>query len=77
MQIKVLFFGQLLDITGTKELIVEEIVDTSTLLIFLCQEFPLLAKSKYVIAVDREMISGNRKLESHNIVALMPPFSGG
>ncbi len=77
IQIKVLFFGQLLEVVGAKELILEGITDIDTLKAALHQQFPLLAQSKYIIAVDQEMISDNQKIENHNIVALMPPFSGG
>ncbi|MBL0882173.1 MAG: MoaD/ThiS family protein [Chitinophagaceae bacterium] len=74
---KILFFGQLVEMIGAKELLIEDMTDIDTLKAFLHQQFPLLAQSKYIIAVDQEMISDNRKLENHNIVALMPPFSGG
>ncbi len=76
-QIKILFFGQLVEVIGAKELIVKGITDIETLKTSLHRQFPLLAQSKYIIAVDQEMVSDNRKLEDHNIVAFMPPFSGG
>lgn len=74
---KILFFGQLIEIVGAKELMIEGASDVYTLTSSLHQQFPLLAQSKYVIAVDQEVIADNRHLQEHNIVALMPPFSGG
>mgnify|MGYP001627520103 CR=1 FL=1 len=74
---KILFFGQLVEVVGAKELIIEEVTDIYTLTSSLHQQFPLLTQSKYVIAVDQEMVSGNQNLQENNIVALMPPFSGG
>lgn len=74
---KILFFGQLVEVVGAKELIIEGITDIHTLISSLHQRFPLLAQAKYVIAVDQEVISNNRNLQEHNIIALMPPFSGG
>lgn len=74
---KILFFGQLVDVVGAKELIIEGGTDIYTLTSSLHQQFPLLAQSKYVVAVDQEVVSGNQSLQENNIVALMPPFSGG
>jgi molybdopterin converting factor small subunit len=39
--------------------------------------YPLLAVNKYVIAVDRKVVSDNTILKENSTVALMPPFSGG
>jgi len=77
MKTKILFFGQLIEIVGAKELELEGMNDIDTVKISLHHKFPLLSQSKYVIAVNQEMISDNRKLEDHAIVAFMPPFSGG
>jgi molybdopterin converting factor small subunit len=74
---KILFFGQLVEVVGAKELIIKGITDIHTLISSLHQQFPLLAQSKYVVAVDQEVVSGNQSLQENNIVALMPPFSGG
>ncbi|MDZ4073078.1 MAG: MoaD/ThiS family protein [Sediminibacterium sp.] len=74
---KILFFGQLVEVVGAKELSIEGSTDIYALTSSLHQQFPLLAQAKYVIAVDQEIISDNRNLQEHNIVAFMPPFSGG
>lgn len=77
MKTKILFFGQLIDITGTKELTIDKVADTDALTTILHQQFPQLSQSKYLIAVDQEVISERKSLEDNCIVALMPPFSGG
>lgn len=77
MKTKILFFGQLIDITGTKELTIEKVADTDTLTTILHQQFPQLSQSKYIIAVDQEVISEKKNLEENCVVALLPPFSGG
>lgn len=77
MKTRVLFFGQLVDITGTEELQLDRFADTETLTASLHQQFPALAQSKYVIAVNQEMISGHTILQDNSTVALLPPFSGG
>lgn len=77
MKMKILLFGQLAETVGSKELEVEGRVDTASLIAELHQQFPALAQSKYVIAVNQEMIAGNTILSENSIVALLPPFSGG
>lgn len=77
MTIKVLLFGQLAEITGSKELEIEGCVDTTALLSVLHEQFPVLAQSKYAVAVNQEMTSGNTNLTENSVVALLPPFSGG
>jgi len=53
------------------------ISDTNALVKQIHELYPLLAVNKYVIAVDRKIISGNTILNDNSTVALMPPFSGG
>ena len=77
MKIKILFFGQLVDITGTKELMIDKVADTDMVTKILHQQFPQLSQFKYLIAVDQEVISEKKNLEDNSIVALLPPFSGG
>ncbi len=77
MKTKILFFGQLVDVVGAKELLLEEVHDTNTLIAVLTQKFPPLTQSKYRIAVDQEMISTNTVLRDNSTIALLPPFSGG
>lgn len=77
MKTKVLLFGQLAEIIGSKQLEIDGGVDTASLIVELCQQFPALAQSKYIIAVNQEMITGNTILSDNAIVALLPPFSGG
>ena len=77
MTTTILLFGQLTDIAGTDSLIVEAVVDTDRLITKLQQSYPALLNSKYVIAVDKNIIAGNTLLTDKSTVALLPPFSGG
>jgi len=77
MQLTILFFGQLTDITGEASIQLEDIADTAALAILLHQKFPALANSKYAIAVDKKVINSNTILTQNCTVALLPPFSGG
>jgi sulfur-carrier protein len=76
MQIKILFFGLLTEITGTS-LTMDDISDTNSLIKKLNDEYPALQQLNFTIAVDQKIITGNTVLNDGCIVALMPPFSGG
>ena len=77
MKVNVEFFGQLTDITKTKSFEFSSIADTESLLQKLYEKFPALQSSKFVIAVNNDLIKNNTVLEEGAIVALMPPYSGG
>jgi molybdopterin converting factor small subunit len=77
MQINILLFGQLTDITGTSSMVLDNLPDTDAVTMKLHKKFPALANSKYVIAVDKKIISANTQLTDSSTVALLPPFSGG
>lgn len=77
MEIKVLFFGSLTDATAVAELNEVAATDTAALQQLLHQQYPALRTAKYFIAVNRQMTNVNTTLKTGDVVALMPPFSGG
>ena len=77
MEITLVLFGQLVDITGTTHFSVEGITDTNALMQYLHQQYPALATTKYAIAVDKKIVRENTALHNGTTVALLPPFSGG
>lgn len=76
MTVKVLLFGKLADIAGNS-VSVEDVMDTDNLIAILHKTFPALTTSKYVIAVNKKLISQNTVLDNNSEIALLPPFSGG
>ena len=76
MAIEVLIFGSLTDIVESP-LRLEQIPDTNSLVSELKSRHPALENSKYVIAVNKKMIDANTALQHNDVVALMPPYSGG
>jgi len=76
MNIKIIFFGKLSDIAGSS-VSVNDVTDTEGLINALHKNYPALANTKYVIAVDKQVISQNTILNNNSVVALLPPFSGG
>jgi len=76
MSLKIILFGKLADIAGGA-VSVENVADTDSLVNVLHRNYPAIAKSKYVIAVDKQVITENTILNKKSMVALLPPFSGG
>ncbi len=77
MQVNILIFGQLTDITGTKNFTVPGVATTDELMQRLHDLYPALAQSKYIIAVEKELVAGNTLLRDNDTVALLPPYAGG
>ena len=69
-------FGRLADIAGNS-VSVKNVADTDSLVNSLHDRYPALADTKYVIAVNKQIIKENTVLNADSVVALLPPFSGG
>jgi molybdopterin synthase sulfur carrier subunit len=76
MSVKIILFGKLADIAGGS-VSVDNVADTDSLIIALHNDYPEFTKTKYVIAVDKQVIKENTALNKKSTVALLPPFSGG
>jgi molybdopterin synthase sulfur carrier subunit len=77
MQITVLFFGYMREIVGKNQLTLHNIPNTSQLKLQLKRLYPALKDTDYLIAIEREVITGDRPLEDNLTIALLPPFAGG
>lgn len=75
MDINVIAFGQIAEITGSKFII--EASDITILKTRLHTQHPALADKKYAIAVNKKLVTTNVTLTENDTVALMPPYSGG
>ena len=76
MSLKIILFGRLADIAGNS-VAVDDVSDTDNLIKALHKNCPTLADTKYIIAVDKQVIKENTILSDSSVVALLPPFSGG
>jgi sulfur-carrier protein len=76
MDLQIVLFGRLVDIAGSP-VFVNGVADTDSLIKALHNAYPALAEAKYVIAVDKRVITSNTLLNEKSVVALLPPFSGG
>ncbi len=77
MEINVLAFGQIADLIGSSTYKVSEVITTDDLIQQLSLQFPELSKIKFAIAVNKLVISHPVILHEQDVVALLPPFSGG
>jgi molybdopterin synthase sulfur carrier subunit len=77
MKYRIILFGQLCDIAGSDSIVLENIADTDKLQVLLKKNFPALASSNYVIAIDKKLVVENTSLHENSSIALLPPFSGG
>jgi sulfur-carrier protein len=77
MDIKIILFGQLADVAGSNEILLKSVNDTADLKEQLKKQYPAVAASKYIIAVDKKMVQENTVLQDNHLIALLPPFSGG
>ncbi len=76
MKISVIVFGQLADLI-TENLVLENIADTDSLMETLYNTYPAFRESKFMIAVNKKLITVNTLLADKSTIALLPPFSGG
>mgnify|MGYP003513190733 FL=1 len=77
MEINLLAFGQIAEITGKSSWKMAGIKDTNTLIEKLEEQFPALVKTNYSIAVNKKVIQENTTINENDTIALLPPFSGG
>ncbi|OQP54720.1 MoaD/ThiS family protein [Niastella populi] len=77
MPVQVIVFGQLTDVMGNNPVMIENAADTSELIDQLNQRYPALVNKPYIIAVDKQIVTGHTALSGNNTVALLPPFAGG
>ena len=73
----IILFGQLKELAGHASMTIDDVDDIDGLQRELRLKYPGLAAARYVVAVDRKIIQGNRTINNKNEIALLPPYSGG
>lgn len=73
MRNKVVFFGDLSDVVGTKEMYLENMSTVHELFRHLLNQYPDLRLKSFKILVNDEEINHERKLEDGDIVVLINP----
>jgi sulfur-carrier protein len=77
MEVKVLFFGVLSEVTGTGVKHYRDVKSLADLKIRINDDFPEISHYKFRVSVNSEITDNNPALKTGDEVALMPPFAGG
>lgn len=80
MEIKVLFFGITQDLVGnhTIDLPIENSISVAALKIKLFEQFPNLNKfPHFAVAVNEQYANEGTLINNKDVVAIIPPVSGG
>lgn len=77
MSLTIQLFGQFIEMAGRNTLQVEDVQDTDALRRKLDSMFHTLQGIPYLVAVDKDIVTGNTPLSTTAVIALLPPYSGG
>jgi len=77
MPLTIQLFGQFIEMAGSNTLQVEGVQDTDGLRRKLESMFHDLQSIPYLVAVDKDITTGNTSLQETSVIALLPPYSGG
>ena len=77
MQIKVLFFGVLADVTGTNCKHFRDVNSIGDLKLRIHHDFPEVVHYNYRVSLNNVLTDNDPLLCDGDEVALMPPFAGG
>lgn len=77
MEIEIISFGKISEFIKHQKISINGISDTDELKAYLETTFPALSQIKYKLALNKNVIQNNTALSGNDMVAIMPPFSGG
>jgi len=77
MNIHLLAFGQVAEITGFTRTGLQDVKNSEELMKFLHSNYPNLTSTLFSIAVNKKLIHGFTEFMPDDTIALLPPFSGG
>ena len=77
MEINIIAFGQIVELTGMQSWKISGVKNTDELMRKLAEQFPSLPKINFIMAVNKNVIINNTELNPNDTVALLPPYSGG
>lgn len=77
MEINILAFGKIADITAAREWKMKEVQSTADVRQQLEAAYPELNGMHYLLAIDKKIVTTDAPLHEGAEVALLPPFSGG
>jgi molybdopterin synthase sulfur carrier subunit len=77
MEIQVLFFGVLAEVTQTTVKHYNGVKSFGDLKMRIADDFPAIVHYNFRIAVNNELVNEDPELKTGDEVAYMPPFAGG
>jgi molybdopterin converting factor small subunit len=77
MEVKVLFFGVLAEVTGTNCKHFRDVKSLGDLKLRVEDDFPEVVHYNFRISINNVLIENEQLLNNGDEVALMPPFAGG
>ena len=77
MVINILAFGVLNGIVPEEITFQNEVVDLELFQAYLFENYPSITQYNFSIAVNHAIVNQNVELKNGDVIALMPPFSGG
>jgi molybdopterin synthase sulfur carrier subunit len=77
MEITVIAFGQLAELTGKSNWMMSDIHDTEQLKQEIELSYPSIKNIHYLVAINKKIAKEKTEISANATVALLPPFSGG
>ena len=77
MEITIIAFGQMAELTGKSNWIMTGITNTDQLKQAIEISNPTIKSINYLVAVNKKIVTGNAEIPVNATIALLPPFSGG
>ena len=77
MNIEIISFGKIAELISSQKMQISDIKDTDELQTYLENSYPALSGMKYKLALNKNIIQSTQKIKDQDVIAIMPPFSGG
>jgi molybdopterin synthase sulfur carrier subunit len=77
MEIEIISFGKIAEFIPQQKISLSNVSNTDELKVYLEKDFPALADMKYKLALNKNIVQSTLNLNNNDVIALMPPFSGG
>ncbi|WP_316822914.1 MoaD/ThiS family protein [Pedobacter gandavensis] len=77
MEIELISFGKISEFIPRQKIDITGVSDIDALKIYLERTFPQISTLKYKLALNQNLIQHNTLISGNEVIAIMPPFSGG
>lgn len=77
MEIEIITFGKITEFLGKQRMEITGISNTDELKSFLENSYPTLKRTKYKLALNKNIVQESTIICNNDTIAVMPPFSGG